>query len=98
MNIVWTEPARKDLGVALRYYQDDNAPEMALALLQVAEAVTEALQTFPETGALFQKRTGVRRKVLSPLPFVLYYRVADIAEIHILRFRHTARRPLRSLL
>lgn len=98
MNVVWTAPARNDLTVALRYYQDDDAPEMARALLQATETVAAALGTFPETGTLLQKKTGIRRKVLSPLPFVLYYRVAGDAEVHILRFRHTARRPLRSFL
>ena len=95
MNIVWTALARTDLTVALRYYQDDDASEMAFALLQAAENAAAALGTFPETGALLQKKSGVRRKVLSPLPFALYYQVTGAAEVHILRFRHTARRPLR---
>ncbi|MCQ8780609.1 type II toxin-antitoxin system RelE/ParE family toxin [Aurantimonas sp. CSK15Z-1] len=43
--------------------------------------------------ALATSRPGVRRLVLSPYPYVVFYRVAA-TEIVILRFRHTARKPL----
>lgn len=37
-------------------------------------------------------RQGVRRIVLTPYPYLIFYRVTD-SEIVVLRFRHAARKP-----
>jgi toxin ParE1/3/4 len=37
-------------------------------------------------------RQGVRRVVLTPYPYVIFYRVTA-AEIVVMRFRHTSRKP-----
>ena len=55
------------------------------------ETVLAVLLDHPKTGQA-TSRQGVRRVVLTPYPYVIFYRVTA-AEIVVMRFRHTSRKP-----
>jgi len=56
------------------------------------EATVDLLARHPHAGQM-TSRDGVRRVVLTPYPYLIYYRVG-VKEIVIMRFRHAARKPL----
>ena len=49
------------------------------------------LLDYPNAGQA-TSRQGVRRVILTPYPYVIFYRVTA-AEIVVMRFRHAARKP-----
>ncbi len=55
-------------------------------------AMTMLLSTHPLTGET-TRRPGQRRMLVSPFPYVIFYRVTD-DEVIVQRVRHTSRRPL----
>jgi addiction module RelE/StbE family toxin len=88
-DIRWTQQAADDLEVITDYLFDD-APERAEGLVRRIYNAPFDLLKFPYRGRPGRK-PGTRELVLSPLPWVVIYRVADDA-IHVLRILHGAQR------
>lgn len=69
-----------------------QSPQGAASIRERIEATAALLQAHPFMGQR-TSAAGVRRIVVTPYPYVLFYR-ATATEIIVLRFRHAARRPL----
>lgn len=69
-----------------------QSPQGAVSVRARIEATAALLQEHPLVGQRTSAE-GVRRIVVTPHPYFLYYRVTTM-EVVVLRFRHAARRPL----
>lgn len=88
MVIRWTPEASTNLeDIALRIAQDK--PEVSLQTVRDIFQRIEQLIAFPSRGRAGREE-GTRELVLSPLPYVVVYRVKDFA-IEILQIWHGAR-------
>jgi toxin ParE1/3/4 len=72
-------------------YIGDRSPQGAVRVAKRTETVLAVLLDHPEAGQA-TSRQGARRVVLKPYPYVIFYRVTA-AEIVVMRFRHTSRKP-----
>lgn len=93
MKLRYTRTAARQIEDALDYVMQ-HSPQGARSVHERLMAATEILRVYPKAGQLTD-RPGVRRLVLSPYPYVLFYRLVQ-DDLVILRFRHAAQRPLRS--
>ncbi len=87
MRLRWTAPAAKDLYNITRYIRRDNPT----AAREVAKAIynsCESLVNSPHRGRK-GRQTGTRESVLSPLPYIVVYRVIEDA-VEILHICHGA--------
>ena len=73
-------------------YVADKSPAGAERIRDRISATVDLLALYPQAGQ-GTSRAGVRRVVLTPYPYVIFYRTTA-REIIILRFRHAARKPL----
>ncbi|MCW4113390.1 type II toxin-antitoxin system RelE/ParE family toxin [Aurantimonas sp. MSK8Z-1] len=91
MRLRYTRTALRQIEQALSFISE-RSPQGAAGL---ARRIASALAVVLDHPLVAQatSRPDVRRLVLSPYPYVVFYRVAA-TEIVILRFRHTARKPL----
>ncbi len=69
-----------------------QSPQGAGSIRARIESTAALLQEHPLIGQR-TSAAGVRRIVVTPYPYFLFYR-ATATEIVVLRFRHAARRPL----
>jgi plasmid stabilization system protein ParE len=86
----YTKTALHQIEQALSFIRD-RTPQGAARVAMRTETVLAVLLDYPHAG----QRTdyhGVRRVALTPYPYVIFYR-ATPAEIIVMRFRHTARKP-----
>ena len=90
MKVRYTSPAAAELASIL----DDLAeksPRGAHRVLARILALERLLSAFPECGDR-TRLPWLRRLSASPMPYVLFYEVAD-TEIIVHRVRHSARKP-----
>ncbi|MCK5933742.1 MAG: type II toxin-antitoxin system RelE/ParE family toxin [Fulvimarina manganoxydans] len=88
MKLRFTQVALRQIDTTLAYLQD-RSRSGSLAVGRRIRDVTVMLAQHPDAGQMTDK-PGVRRAVLTPYPFVIYYRVTE-SEVVIMRFRHAAR-------
>lgn len=89
MELRWTEKAANDLE-QITDYLFEKTPEHAPELVRSIYAAPAALLTFPRRGRA-GKKVGTRELVLTPLPYILVYRITSNV-IHIVRILHGAQR------
>lgn len=89
MQLRWSEEAADDLERITNYLFAET-PQHAAELVRAIYNSADALLTFAHRGRP-GKKEGTRELVLSPLPYVVVYRVSGDA-IHILRVLHGAQR------
>ncbi len=89
MRLRWSKEAAGDLEHIATYLLMET-PEHAPELVRAIYRAPSALLSFPLRGRL-GKKDGTRELVLSPLPYIVVYRITGAA-IHILRILHGAQR------
>jgi addiction module RelE/StbE family toxin len=89
MQLRWSEDAASDLERITNYLFKET-PQHAPELVRAIYKAPSALLTFPNLGRS-GKKEDTRELVLSPLPYVIVYRIAGDA-IHILRILHGAQK------
>ncbi len=89
MLIRWTEDAADDLE-RIADYLLIHAPDQAPALVRAVYKAPSSLLTFPHRGRV-GKREGTRELVLSPLPYILVYKVINDT-IFVVRILHGAQK------
>jgi toxin ParE1/3/4 len=87
MQLRWSEEAADDLERITNYLFEET-PQHAPVLVRALYNAPAALLEFPHRGRL-GKKEGTRELVLTPLPYIVVYRIAADA-IHILRILHGA--------
>ena len=89
MQLRWTEEAATDLE-HIADHLFEHAPERATEFVREIYNSPSALLMFPSRGRSGRKK-GTREFVLSPLPYIVVYRISgDI--IHIVRILHGAQK------
>ena len=89
MQLRWSEEAASDLE-RITSYLFEETPQHAPALVRAIYNAPSALLTFPHRGRA-GKKENTRELVLSPLPYIVVYRIAGDA-VHILRILHGAQK------
>jgi addiction module RelE/StbE family toxin len=89
MQLRWSEEAASDLDRITNYLFEET-PQHAPELVRAIYKAPCALLAFPHRGR-HGKKEGTRELVLSPLPYIIVYRIAGDA-IHILRVLHGAQK------
>ena len=87
MELRWTEDAASDLEHITDYLLQ-NTPQRAPELVRSIYAAASELLIFPRRGRKGRKEL-TRELVLSPLPYVVVYRIADDI-VYIVRILHGA--------
>lgn len=91
VNVRYTRRALAQIDAALTYIEAQS-PQGAAHVRDRIIALVSLLQEQPYAGRATSRR-NVRRLPANPYPYLIDYRVGE-NEIVILRFRHSARRPL----
>ncbi len=73
-------------------YLAEQSPQGASNVAARLATMLDMLRLYPHVGAR-TRISGVRRLILVPYPYAIDY-IVGTDEIVILRFRHTARRPI----
>lgn len=89
MQLRWSEEAADDLERITNHLFEQTPPHAPEVVRTIYQAPATLLQ-FPHRGRLGRKE-GTRELVLSPLPYIVVYRISDDA-IHILRILHGAQK------
>jgi toxin ParE1/3/4 len=89
MQLRWSEDAADDLERITNYLFEET-PQHAPALVRAIYKAPAALLSFPHRGRP-GKKVGTRELVLSPLPYIVIYRIAGDV-IHVLRILHGAQK------
>ena len=89
MRIVWQDEAERDLDMIAEYILQDD-PGVALRLVYTIRVATLVLREHPNIGRTGRVE-GTRELVISGLPYILPYQIAD-QEIRILAVMHTSRK------
>jgi toxin ParE1/3/4 len=89
MELRWTQEAAADLE-NITDYLFKNAPQRAEELVRGIYNAPAALLSFPHRGRA-GKKEGTRELPLSPLPYVLVYKITGDV-IHIVRILHGAQK------
>ena len=90
MKLRYTKRAASELDAVLGHI-DEQSPQGAAKVKRRMQAVIDVLLRYPEAGRM-TSRAGLRRLVVHPYPYVVFYRVSSDAII-IHGVRHSARRP-----
>ena len=90
MKLRYTKTALRQIDKAISYIKN-RSPQGAAYVAERTEAILAVLLDHPNAGQA-TRRQGVRRVILTPYPYVIFYRVTA-AEIVVMRFRHAARKP-----
>ena len=90
MKVRLARPAFEDLAEILDYLTD-RSPQAAQGLALRMDGILGRLAEQPGIG-MRTDDPAVRRLVLTPYPYLVFYEVAD-AEVLILAIRHAARDP-----
>jgi toxin ParE1/3/4 len=90
MKIVWTARARHHLREVYEYWSREESENAADRMLDRIFSVVELLERNPEMGR-YGRIATTRELVLSPLPFLLAYRVRR-NKIEIIALLHGARK------
>ena len=89
MQLRWSKEAANDLE-SISSYLFEKTPQHAPELVRTIYNAPYALLTFPHRGRP-GKKAGTRELVLSPLPYIVVYRI-DGDAIHLLRILHGAQK------
>jgi toxin ParE1/3/4 len=89
MQLRWSVEAASDLERVTNYLFEET-PQHAPELVRAIYKAPSALLTFPHRGRPGKKQ-NTRELVLSPLPYIVVYRIAGDA-VHILRILHGAQK------
>ncbi|MEJ0047430.1 MAG: type II toxin-antitoxin system RelE/ParE family toxin [Rhodospirillales bacterium] len=89
MQLVWSEPALRDLAAARAYITLDN-PGAAVRQIELVLQAAETLVRFPNIGRP-GRRPGTRELVVGRTPYRLPYRITA-ERIEILRVLHGRQR------
>ena len=89
MQLRWSEEAADDLE-RITNYLFEKTPQHAPELVHAIYNAPHALLSWPHRGRP-GKKEGTRELVLSPLPYVVVYRIGGEA-IHIVRILHGAQK------
>lgn len=89
MQLRWSVEAASDLERITNYLFEET-PQHAPELVRAIYEAPSSLLTFPHRGRAGKKQ-NTRELVLSPLPYIVVYRIAGDA-VHILRILHGAQR------
>ncbi len=92
MRVRYTVPAARRLARVLDDIAE-HSPQGAQSVQARIQATVTLLAQFPYAGNATGRRSGTRRIVASPYPYLIFYRVTE-DEIIIDSVRHAARRPL----
>ncbi len=87
MRIRWTVPAADDL-TNINHYLQKHYPQFAESTVRAIYEHVRSLQTMPNRGRPGH-RSGTRELVLSPLPYIVVYRVKG-ETVEVLHFYHGA--------
>jgi len=87
MRLRWTPVAASDLE-DIRNYVDLHLPAFAQSTIQTIYREIQSLRRFPMRGRIGEVE-GTRECWLTPLPYIVVYRVTDTA-IEVIRIWHTA--------
>jgi toxin ParE1/3/4 len=87
MELRWSEDAANDLE-CITDYLFEKTPEHAPKLIRTIYDAPAELLTFPHRGRP-GKREGTRESVLSPLPYIVVYRIQGEV-IQLVRILHGA--------
>lgn len=90
MKLRYTLRAAAELDEILSYI-DEHSPQGARSVKERLHAMTALLLLHPRAGRLTSK-TGLRRMVVYPYPYLIFYRATE-TELVIHGVRHSARRP-----
>jgi toxin ParE1/3/4 len=90
MNIAWTRRASRHLQAAYEYWARENSKAAADKMLDRIFAAAELLRRHPELGRR-GRVLGTREFVLTPMPFLLAYRIRGDS-IEIVALLHGARK------
>ena len=93
MKLRFTLTALRQIDTTLDYIALQS-PQGARRVNKRITTAIALLREYPQAGQITSGK-GIRRIVLTPFPYVIFYRVAA-DEIIILRFRHAAQRPASS--
>lgn len=88
MRIRWTAPAAADLE-QIKSYLDQHYPHLAQRTVRLLYDSILGLKTMPNRGRV-GLHSGTRELVLSPLPYIVVYRVRDDS-VEILHIVHGSR-------
>lgn len=91
MRLRFSNAALRQIDGALAYIAHQS-PQGANGLRERIRSAAALIRDHPY-AAQATSRADTRRVVLSPYPYVMFYRVAA-DEVFVTRFRHAARRPL----
>ena len=91
MRLRYSRRALQQIDKALGYIAA-RSPQGAARVEQRITALTTLLRMQPNIGTR-TRFPGVRRVYLIPYPYLIDYHASD-DEIVVLRFRHTARKPI----
>ncbi|MGA2124742.1 MAG: type II toxin-antitoxin system RelE/ParE family toxin [Xanthobacteraceae bacterium] len=92
MKVRYTRRAFRQMNAILDYI-DDHSPQGARSVKQRLQAAIDLVAAHPHGAPLIGKR-DLRRVVVTPYPYLIFYRVTP-DEIVIHGVRHAARRPRR---
>ncbi len=84
--LVWSEPAKKDLLNIIDYISEDN-PIAAINLVEDIDRKVNHLIDFPESGR--KGRVNGTRELVALSNYIVVYRINSNA-IHVLRLLHAA--------
>jgi toxin ParE1/3/4 len=87
MEVVWASPALRDLHAHFDYLAERN-PAAALRMEDAVRRAVEGLGEHPYRGRPGRIQ-GTRELVLSGLPYVVVYSVAEV-RVTVLRVHHSA--------
>lgn len=87
MRIRWTAPAADDLEHIKDYLQEHYPHFAQSTILRIYESI-RSLKNSPRRGRL-GRRSGTRELVLTPLPYIVVYRIKD-ETVEVLHIRHGA--------
>lgn len=90
MRLRYTPRALAELEQVLSYLMQ-RSPQGARSVQSRIQEVIDLLTLHPHLGQVTRRR-GIRRVVIFPYPYLVFYRV-DADEIVILGVRHSARKP-----
>lgn len=90
-SIVWTKPALDDLEELVRFISADD-PSAAVRVGDELVEHVQILQSFPEIGPVFRRRSSGDIRQITCRPFRIFYRVESARkQIFILHVWHGAR-------
>jgi toxin ParE1/3/4 len=90
MELRWTQKAAADLEHITDYLFEHAPPSRAQRLVHEVYDAPTALLTSPHIGRPGKKK-GTRELVLSPLPYIVVYRITGDV-IHVVRILHGAQK------